>query len=418
MDGFPKPIGECTVELVGQQAHQTHLSWFSASQIDSVYIHVPYCFHKCHYCDFYSLEKQKDTGDEQSDRFTQALAWHIEYFAGKTVSRPKTIFIGGGTPTMLSAEQLVQVGRSLDRFKPTDGWAEFTIEANPETVTPQIADAVVAMGANRVSLGAQSFNAVHLKTLERWHEPSSVSRAVKLLRAVDIRRINLDLIFAIPGQSVGDLHGDLDQLLELQPDHVCCYNLTFEPGTAMTKRMDLGRIAPVDEALQRDMYEVVIDRLGDAGFEHYEISNWARRPSDADATSDRPADQRCLHNLVYWQGGNWLGFGPAAASHVDGRRWRILPNVGKYIAHVPDPPIVDVEQLPRDQRIGEQLMMGLRLLEGVPRQWFDQHVDEAGPRRAHIDHMIELGLLELDDAGLRLTRQGLFVADSVIAELL
>jgi oxygen-independent coproporphyrinogen-3 oxidase len=275
-------------------------------------------------------------------------------------------------------------------------------------------DTLIAGGVNRISVGAQSFHPALLKTLERWHEPASVARAVGILRAAGIANFNLDLIFAIPGQTMDQLAADLDAALALQPTHLSCYGLTYEPNTAMTKRLQMGQFKPADEELERDMYAMVLERLSTAGFDQYEVSNWARH-SDFNGHSK---DFRCQHNLMYWTNEDWLGVGPAAASHIAGFRWKNLPHIGKYLDSTPEPPITDLEHLPDAQRIGEELMLRLRLIEGAPDAWLAQRLPPNDPRWETIRYLVSLGMLEQEDAHLRLTRKGLFVADAVIKELL
>ena len=305
---------------------------------------------------------------------------------------------------------------------------EFTVEANPETVTPELMGILSAGGVNRVSLGAQSFNPDQLKTLERWHDPDTVPKAVAMLREAGITNFNLDLIFAIPGQTLDGLNKDLDAALALNPTHLSCYSLIFEPNTPLTQKLKLGRISPVGEEIEKDMYAHVIQRLDAEGFEHYEISNWARRCEIDNLQSsigkdgrsniaDRPS-HLCKHNLIYWTNHNWLGLGPSAASHIDGSRWKNQPHLARYIAGAPTPPTTDHETLPPRQRLGEQIMLGLRLREGLKFDWINKNIPDDDPRHATIEEMIQINMLERTDTHLRLTQQGLFLADSVIAKLL
>lgn len=319
--------------------------------------------------------------------------------------------------------------------------SEFTVEANPETVSPQLMEALVEGGVNRVSIGAQSFQPDLLKTLERWHDPASVGRAVRVIRGAGVTNINLDLIFAIPGQTMELLEADLDAALSHQPMHISYYSLIFEPNTAMNQRMKLGRITPMDEETERAMYARVIERLDAAGFEHYEVSNWARRsgevisrsPRRTESEDDRAGSQgtpkgsrhdsaaspfRCLHNLLYWENANWLGIGPAAASHIDGHRWKNEPHLGRYLAMTPEPPTIDHEHLPAHESLGEQLMLRLRLRDGVPLKWLTENLPSDDARHATIGELIKLDMLESTATHLRLTGQGLFIADAVLAKLL
>ena len=362
--------------------------------MQALYVHVPFCLHKCHYCDFYSIAREPERDAEVFERFTQGLRRELESTAERWRLRPRTIFAGGGTPTLLPPAawaSLLSTMRSLGLLESVE---EFTVEANPETVTQELAATLAAGGVNRVSLGCQSFDPALLQALERWHDPASVPVAIDRLRAAGITNLNLDLIFAIPGQTLAQWRDDLERVLDLGPTHVSCYGLTYEPNTPMGVQHRLGRITATEETVERQMYEHAMDRLDAAGFEHYEVSAWAR------------PDRRCRHNLNYWHNGDWLGVGPGAASHVAGRRWKNQPHLGKYLAGVPDPPRVEVETLTDEQRRTERVMLGLRTSDGVPRAWCDEH---------ELPPLLAAGLLEPHaDRRIRLTRRGYCVADAVI----
>lgn len=399
---------------------------------------MPFCFHKCHYCDFYSLVEPAGRPDRQQ-AFTGALIAELASCVEAYRPKPTTIFVGGGTPTLLRDELWRQLLDAMHGAGVMGHVTEFTVEANPETVTPALLSVLAAGGVNRVSMGAQSFNTDQLKTLERWHDPETVPKAMAMLRDAGIGNVNLDLIFAIPGQTLDALDHDLDKALSLNPTHLSCYSLIFEPNTPLTRKMKMGRISPVGEEIERDMYERVIERLDAAGFEHYEVSNWARRvsgighrasgekhppsttphPPSSDIRYPAP-DARffCHHNLTYWHNRNWLGLGPSAASHVDGKRWKNEAHLSRYLAGSPSPPTCDHEELPPRRRVGEQIMLGLRLRQGLMLGWINEHVPHDDPRRDTIEEMIQLHLLERTDTHLRLTHRGLFLADSVIAKLL
>ena len=287
---------------------------------------------------------------------------------------------------------------------------EFTTEANPETVTPELLDTLAAGGVNRVSVGAQSFNERHLKTLERWHDPANVERAVQLARAAGIDNVNVDLIFAVPGQTLDEWRADLDRALALEPTHVSAYALTYEPNTPMTTKLRLGRIERADEAVEAAMFETTMAMLDAAGFEQYEVSNYAR------ANADGSKSHRCLHNLNYWLNKNWLAVGPSASGHVDGVRWKNAPHLGQYLASTGPSPVVDVERLDADAALGERMMLGLRLNDGMDWAALDAQLDTV--RRDRIDVFVTEGLMERTDDRLRLTRRGLMIADSLLADLL
>ncbi|MEM9916202.1 MAG: radical SAM family heme chaperone HemW [Planctomycetota bacterium] len=412
-----------------------------AVAVDALYLHLPFCFHKCHYCDFYSVVEQP--GHDRQAAFTDALIAELRGWAEHLdILSPKTVFAGGGTPTYLRPELWTKLLDAMHELGLLDRCEEFTVEANPETVTPELMQQLADSGVNRASIGAQSFQRESLEALERWHDPDNVPRAVEACRAAGIDNFSLDLIFAIPGQTLDMLDDDLSRLIALAPAHLSTYGLTYEPNTALTARLRVGKITPIDEDTQRQMYQRVLDRLEAEGFEHYEISNWARRelrsemfevrstnpevtevaePSLASDTSNltlQTSNFRCLHNLAYWQNQNWLGLGPAAASHVEGHRWRNAPNLATYLATSPEPATQDHESLPDDERVGERLMLGLRLSDGIDLDWIDEHLPPADRRRESIQEMVDLDMLEKTATHLRLTRRGLFVADSVIAKLL
>lgn len=383
--------------------------------LDALYLHVPFCFHKCHYCDFYSLVDKADPERRRHDEFTSALIAELQHQAERYVLRPRTIFVGGGTPTLLQPRVWDRLMAALRELGALDRVEEFTVECNPETLTAELAETLAAGGVNRMSMGAQTFQPHLLKALERWHDPASVGRAIGLARAAGIGNVNLDLIFAIPGQTLGEVDADLDAALALGPTHLSCYSLIFEPHTPLTQKMKLGQVEPVEEDLERAMYERVIDRLAAEGFEHYEVSNWARQRG-GDESAQPP--YRCLHNMIYWQNGNWIGAGPSAASHVAGRRWKNKGHLGQYLAEAPQPPVVDEEELPRERRVGEQIMLALRLREGARLDWLDDALRDDAARQATVEHLLTIRMLERTPSHLRLTREGLFVADAVIAQLL
>ena len=434
----------------------------------AVYLHLPFCFHKCHYCDLYSVVDDPrpaapvgpppgpDSGSppgphparpdrvdvaepppplpppaprDRQPAFTRAIIAELDTAARRlraagTPPRPSTVFAGGGTPTFLRPNLWARLLDTLHAGGWLDDATEFTVEANPETVTEPLMQQLADGGVNRVSIGAQSFSPSSLAALERWHRPESVARAVTACRAAGIDNLSLDLIFAVPGQTLAMLDNDLDRLLELKPDHLSTYGLTYEPQTPLAARLRVGRVTPVGEDLERAMYERVLERLAAAGFAHYEVSNWAR----VDPAGRR--DFRCRHNLTYWNNGDWLGFGPGAASHAAGVRWRNRPNLDAYTAWwgtdantpprpgTPGPPLEDVERLDADDRVGERFMLGLRLREGLDEAWIDAHVPPTHRRAAALEELTGLGLLESRGRRRRLTPRGLMVADSVIAKLL
>jgi oxygen-independent coproporphyrinogen-3 oxidase len=379
-------------------------------QFEGAYVHVPFCFHKCHYCDFYSFVDQDDRQEVYAARADMELAAMAPW-----VHAPlHTVFVGGGTPTLLRPPVLRAVLGSIRTRLPLAVGAEWTVEANPETVTPEVADALVESGVNRVSLGAQTFNERHLKTLERWHDPASVARAVGFLRAAGIRRINVDLIFGIPGQALVEWESDLRAALDIGTDHLSCYGLTYEANTAMTVRMERGEFEPCDDGLEASMLELAATRLREAGFAHYEVSNWGR------IRSGDPHAEECRHNLLYWRNRDWLAIGPSASGHAQGVRWKNVPRLGDWLAATGTSPAVDVERVTPDMRAGERLMMGLRLHAGISEAELAEilQLGERGPERAlAIKQAVDDGMMEHAAGALRFTARGMMVANSVLARL-
>lgn len=372
------------------------------SSPDAIYAHIPFCRHKCHYCDFYSLVDQRDRTGPFADRFeleTEAIRGFID------TSKIRTAFVGGGTPTLLEPPLLARVLAAIGTI-PERTFEEFTVEANPETVSEAVAATLVAGGVDRVSLGCQSFQPDLLKTLERWHDPTVVPIAVERLRAAGIGRISLDLIFGIPGSTIEDWDRDLDAVLALEPDHLSCYGLVFEPGTPLAEKQRLGRIDAIDDSIESRMYDRTRERLAAEGFEQYEISNWAR-PGEA-----------CLHNLVYWEEGDWLAIGPAAAGNLGGIRYRNLPRLDDWLDGSGLSPVVNVDEPSAAVASGERLMLGLRLRRGIERAVVDGLVRGHAERQAAMGRHLDRGNLVWLDDRLRIADGSVMLADDILSDLL
>lgn len=382
--------------------------------VRSLYLHVPFCSHKCHYCDFYSLV---DTQDRQ-EAFTQRLIQELHGLAPFAAGTPLgTIFVGGGTPSLLRVPLWKRLLEALtDRFDLSgirQGRGEFTVECNPESVSPELLDTLRGTGADRISMGAQSFDRAHLKTLDRIHNPESVSRAVAMARSAGFERLSIDLIFGIPGQTLDDWKRDLDSALSLGTEHLSCYNLTYEQGTAMTARLARGEFQPADEDVEVDMYEMTVDHLAAAGFRRYEISNYSKPGREA------------LHNLAYWRQENWLAAGPSASGHVGGWRWKNVARLDDYLRASADglPEVADAEAPDRARALRERVWTGLRLWEGLDAESTiaaaGQIRDSAARALQDAVHRVrEQGLL--DDSGGRwvLNKRGMLIADSIVVDLM
>ncbi len=369
--------------------------------VRGVYIHIPFCFHKCHYCDFYSFVDSRN----QQEPFLQRMLEEIQFIGPKLSTPLETIFVGGGTPTLLEPERWRRLLKVIRGSLPCSREMELTVEANPETVTGELVEVLAAGGVNRVSIGAQTFHPRLLSELERWHDPANVARSMDLFRAAGITNLNLDLIFAIPTQTESQWLDDLETTIALRPSHISCYSLMYEPNTALTKKLQAGSVERVENDLEAAMYEATMARLARAGYAQYEISNFAL-PGLA-----------CRHNLLYWKNENWWPLGPSASGHVDGLRWKNVPRLGDYLAHGPLPPVVDVERLDEKHAHGEWLMLRLRMNEGIPRQELVARLSGDPARWSSIDNALKSGLLCWNDDALQFTLRGRMMADDVLADL-
>ena len=369
------------------------------SGVRHLYVHLPFCAHRCGYCDFVTLVG----GDrELHARYVDAVLAELELERGLLADEPETVFLGGGTPTFTAPGELE---RLLAALPPA---AEVTVEANPETVTPDLARLLSRNGVNRVSIGAQSFHTPLLDVLERRARPDDVRRAFDHLRDAGLDNLSLDLLYGIPGQSPSDLERDLEEALALGPEHLSCYELEAKPGTrfAHTHGDELARQSEAMEGY----FEHVVAVLTAAGYRWYETANFCRRPEFAGGR-----DLRARHNLGYWLGRDYLGLGIGAVSTVGGRRWRNTPKLAAYLGAVErgERPAREVEPLGVAVRGRERLLLGLRLDEPLPLAGIESALDPAALARLQ-----RLGLAEQVDAGLTLTERGRFLGGAVTAELL
>jgi oxygen-independent coproporphyrinogen-3 oxidase len=369
----------------------------------AAYIHVPFCRHHCGYCNFTLVAGRDDLiGD-----YLRAI--EIELAQLLTPRQVDTLYFGGGTPTHLAPQQLEQLATLVLQWHPLSPGYEWTVEANPADIDERMIETLSALGVTRLSLGGQSFRSEKLTLLERDHNARQIERAVSLARRYQIR-VALDLIFAAPGETLDQWCADLDAAIALAPDHVSTYGLTFEQGTSFWNRRLRGEIAEVDESLQRDMYALSIDKLTAAGYEHYEVSNFAR------------SGHRSRHNQTYWSGAGYYAAGPGAARYVDGVRETNHRSTATYLQRVlaGESPVAEREQLSPEARARELLVFGLRRIEGISRREFEEitgyEIDELVGRA--LGKYVELGLLADDGDQIKLTRNGLFISDAIWPDLL
>ncbi|MFK5634878.1 radical SAM family heme chaperone HemW [Ornithinimicrobium sp. LYQ103] len=374
----------------------------------AVYLHVPFCRVRCGYCDFntYTLD---ELGGSQTGDFVTAAHAELELasrvLAAGGPPAVSTVFVGGGTPTMLPPDTL---GDLLDDIRGRWGLApgaEVTTEANPDTVTPRVAQTLAERGFTRVSLGMQSAVPRVLRTLDRTHDPAGVRSAVEAVRAAGMQ-VSLDLIYGTPGETLADWRHSLETALALEPDHVSAYALVVEEGTRLAGQVRRGEVPAPQDDDEADKYELADALLGAGGLAWYEISNWARDPG-----------ARCVHNLAYWRGGDWWGVGPGAHSHVSGLRWWNVKHPRAYAERLSQgrSPAHAREVLDEDQRHDEAVLLGVRLADGLP----TTVLRPAG--RPAVAGLIADGLVD-GAAALRgrvvLTLRGRLLADTVVHRLL
>lgn len=377
----------------------------SAKQRCGLYVHIPFCKTKCGYCDFYSVP----TGLQPTRPLVDRVCTELEHRLADHSLRMTTVFVGGGTPTLLPPADLRALLETLSRCVVITDLEEFTVEANPASVDDRKAALLVENGVGRVSMGAQSYFPKELEALERIHCPDDIGPSVELLRRHGIGQVNLDLMFGIPSQSLVTWRESLARTIDLGVDHISAYGLTYEPGTRLTAMRRAGHVTPCDEDLETDMYLLAIDVLNEAGFEQYEISNFARPGC------------RCSHNLNYWRNGAYVGVGPSASGFVHGRRYKNVPDIVRYVRMMDQSGTAEIEaETPDVSTLAMELvMMQLRLVEGLSIELFHNCTgeDPLGLFQPLLDRFVEDHLVVISDSHISLTRTGRLVANEVIRQL-
>ncbi len=369
------------------------------------YVHVPFCETKCGYCDFYSVPLM----DRPTSPLVARLVTDIEGRAGEYSGDIVTMFIGGGTPTVLPISDFRALFSALGDVAGTHKPREFSVEANPATLDEVKMEILASAGVDRISMGGQSWHPSELETLERLHSPSDIAPGVALARRFGIGRINLDLIFGIPGQTLETWAESLRKTIDLGVDHIACYGLTYEAGTRLTSQLRAGVLTPCDENLEADMFELAVEMLRGDGYAQYEISNFAR------------PGQACLHNLIYWRNDMYIGAGPSAAGYVDGVRYKNVSDVGRYVQMIDSVghAVLQKERVTGAALAGETLMMQLRLNEGIALGLFASRtgIDLQQVCGSRLEMLRGRGLVDVLEDVVRLTDAGRLVADSIISDL-
>ncbi len=380
-----------------------------ASRLVGLYIHIPFCAARCHYCDFFTFAGIEHLIDD----FVLALCNELESISSEHNVAIKTIFFGGGTPSILQPSHFEKVFSALHKNFTLIPDAEITVECNPGTLSPDKVKCLKSCGINRISLGVQSFNDEELKFLGRIHTSKEVIENFNLLRRENFSNISMDFIFGFPGHTLDDWNDTLSRAVALQPDHISAYNFILEEETKFYGLHENNKLKLLDEEDESELYEYTMDKLTSYGYNHYEISNFSK-PS-----------RECKHNLIYWQNKDYLGAGPSAWSYINGVRWENTRDLRRHIETWKS----EVRSQEQEEgkktehqlinEISDTLIMGLRLTKGISLSEFQENFGKPlGELHGDtIEKFTRLGLLETKNNFLRLTRKGLFLSNEVLCEI-
>ena len=389
------------------------------SQKLSLYFHIPFCLSKCYYCDFNSyaglswlIPQYVDTLEKEMQLYAKAI-WQFEV---------KTVYFGGGTPSLLLRESISRILKTCSKVFHTSPNLEVTLEANPGTVEQSFLTQLKESGVNRLSLGVQSFSDNELKLLGRIHSANEAREAFFMARQAGFENINMDLLYALPRQAVSDWRNNLVEAIKLNPDHFSLYPLTLEPGTPLANAVASGSLPKPDADLAADMYLLALDKLAQEGYSHYEISNWAL------------PGKLCQHNMTYWKNEPYLGLGAGAHSHLGGYRWVNVSSPVEYVKHLaslktklsPRPYfnslwVDNIENIDRDLEIAEAVILSLRLEEGVNLTDFAHRFGVelySIYQQQQINELVKLGLIAKNQHSIRLTTKGKLLGNEVFSRFL
>jgi putative oxygen-independent coproporphyrinogen III oxidase len=365
-----------------------------------IYVHIPFCKSRCIYCDFYSTTFYKKQ-DQYVDALIKELQLRRDYLNNEPI---ETIYIGGGTPSLLSSSNITKLFRFLPIPFNGNKKGEITFECNPDDVTEELAENLLKVGVNRISMGAQSFSDARLKFLNRRHNSMQVSESVRLLRDKGIKNISIDLIFGFPNETLEEWIADIDKAIDLNVEHISAYSLMFEKGTPLYNMLKSGTIKEIDEDLSREMYYTLIDKLENAGYIHYEISNFARN------------GYKSVHNTNYWQETPYLGIGAGAHSYNKvSRQWNI-EDIIEYINSIEKGKIpATMESIDKLTRYNDMITTSLRTRKGININSCGEYQDYLIKNaKKHIDN----ALLVEESGYIRLSKKGLFLSDYVMSDLI
>ncbi len=385
----------------------------------SLYFHIPFCLSKCYYCDFNSYTRLSWL----IPQYVDALKKEMQLYAKDVWEfEVKTVYFGGGTPSLLLRESISRILKTCSKVFHTSPNLEVTLEANPGTVEQSFLAQLRESGVNRLSLGVQSFSDNELKLLGRIHSANEAREAFFMARQAGFENINMDLLYALPRQAVSDWRNNLVEAIKLNPDHFSLYPLTLDPGTPLANAVASGSLPKPDADLAADMYLLASDKLAEQGYSHYEISNWAL------------PGKECQHNMTYWKDERYLGLGAGAHSHLDGYRWvNVLSPVG-YVKHLGNmrtklsqqpyfnaPWVDNIEHIDRDLEIAEAVILSLRLEKGVNLTDFAHRFGVelySIYQQQQINDLVKLGLIAKNEHSIRLTTKGKLLGNEVFLRFL
>ena len=370
-----------------------------------IYIHIPFCARKCNYCDFLSAPETRETKERYLSLLDREMQLYKEIVSAREAD---TLFIGGGTPSFLETDLTDKLLCSVKKWIPSENLKEFTIECNPNSVTEEKLNLYKEAGVTRISLGMQSACDEELKKLGRLHSVKEFEKTYELVRKHGFERVNIDVMAAIPGQTIESYKHTLEYVVGLSPEHISSYSLIIEEGTPFYEKYREN--PPVDEDTDRQMYDLTKEILGRHGYHRYEISNYAKE------------GQECIHNLKYWQGGDYLGLGLGAASCMEHERWSNVRGLTDYEDRIcrGQKPVEQTEELGEEEQKAEFMFLGLRCMEGVSAERFEKKFHQSVEERyGKVLHKYEnMGLRRLANGNWQLTEQGIDVSNHIFADFL
>lgn len=370
-----------------------------------LYIHIPFCKEKCKYCDFCSVKSNYDNRAEYCDYIIKEIELYKE-----EIKFVDTIFIGGGTPSILEAQLFRFLLESLGKYIDIDNIKEFSVECNPGTVSQELIDVFKEYNVNRVSLGLQTTNDELLKLLGRIHNYDEFKESYYLLRKNGFDNINVDFIYSLPNQTIRDIKRDLLEITRLNPEHISYYSLKIEDGTPLFQMLENGVIKEIDEEIDREMYHIIIETLNENGYNHYEISNFAKEGFE------------CKHNLKYWKNQEYIGIGISAHGYINNKRYSNYSNFKSYYGEIEcgNKAIKEIQTIDEDESFIEEVMLGLRLKDGIELEKLKEKYgkDFYMENKDEIDKNIESGYMKMNQGRLYLSSEGFDISNYIISRLI